>query len=254
MKKLRNLVFLLLVLSMVLSGCGTTAKSGTLKVGVRDDIMNLGYLNPDTGEYYGLEIDLAKKLAADLGYAKAEFVAVDPDSRKQMLSDGQVDCVIAAYSIAETRLENFDFSPAYYTDYSCIMVEKSSMLSSLEDMVGKRIGVLDGADTAPKMAAKMKELGLISDADLKNTSLAKMASYDELSKALEEGTVDAAAMDGCIARAYMNDGRLILEDVIGQEDYGVATQKNSELSGRVAQSVKKMLDDGTIAGLIDKWD
>lgn len=254
MKKLRNLVFLLLVLAMALTGCSTSTKSGTLKVGVRDDIMNLGYLNPTTGEYYGLEIDLAKKLAADLGYAGVEFVPVDPDSRKQMLLDGNVDCVIAAYSIAKTRLENFDFSPAYYTDYSCIMVEKSSLQNGIEDLVGKKTGVLDGADTAPKLAAKMKELGLISDDDLKNTSLAKMDSYDELSQALEQGTVDAAAMDGCIARAYMNDNRLILDDVIGQEDYGVATQKDSALSGRVAASIQKMLDDGTIAALIDKWD
>lgn len=254
MKKVRNLVVLLLVLSAVLSGCGKAEKSGTIKVGVRDDIMNLGYLNPTTGEYYGLEIDLARKLADRLGYANVEFVPVDPDSRKQMLLDGNVDCVIAAYSIAETRLANFDFSPAYYTDYSCIMVEKSSGLQSIEDMVGKKFGVLDGADTAPKLAAKMKEMGLISDDDLKNTSLEKMESYGDLSKALEEGTVDAVSMDGCIARAYMDDDRVILDAVIGQEDYGVATQKDSALSKPVAVAVQNMLDDGTIAGLIDKWD
>lgn len=254
MKKVRNLVVLLLVLSTVLSGCGKAAGSGTLKVGVRDDIMNLGYLNPATGEYYGLEIDLARNLADRLGYADVTFVAVDPDSRRQMLLDGSVDCVIAAYSIAETRLANFDFSPSYYTDYSCIMVEKSSGLQSMEDMVGKKFGVLDGADTAPKLAAKMKEMGLISDEDLKNTSLEKMGSYGELSKALEEGAVDAVSMDGCIARAYMDDDRMILDAVIGQEDYGVATQKDSALSKPVAEAVQKMLDDGTIAGLIDKWD
>lgn len=254
MKKVRNLVVLLLVLSTVLSGCGKAAGSGTLKVGVRDDIMNLGYLNPATGEYYGLEIDLARNLADRLGYADVTFVAVDPDSRRQMLLDGSVDCVIAAYSIAETRLANFDFSPSYYTDYSCIMVEKSSGLQSMEDMVGKKFGVLDGADTAPKLAAKMKEMGLISDEDLKNTSLEKMGSYGELSKALEEGAVDAVSMDGCISRAYMDDDRMILDAVIGQEDYGVATQKDSALSKPVAEAVQKMLDDGTIAGLIDKWD
>lgn len=258
MKKFKNTAaFILIVsvmLSTVLAGCNASSKSGTLKVGVRDDVMNLGYLNPTTGQYYGMEIDLARLLADDLGYEKVEFVTVKPDTRKDMLLNGEVDCLIAAYSIAETRLENFDFSPAYYSDYSRIMVEKTSMIGSLEELVGKKIGVLDGANTAPELAQKMTEMGLITAEDAKGTSLVKKNSYAELGEALEEGTADAVCMDGCIARAYMNDDRVLLEDTIYQEDYGVATQKDSKLSEPVAESIQKMLDNGTIAGLIDKWD
>ena len=65
--------------------------------------------------------------------------------------------------------------------------------------------------------------------------------------------MDAVCMDGCIARAYMEDDREILEDKIGQEEYAVATQKGSELSGQVAEAVSQMLADGTIDGLIEKW-
>lgn len=254
MKRLRNTLFPALILALALTGCGASAKSGTLKVGVRDDIMNLGYLNPATGEYYGLEIDLARRLADDLGYASVEFVPVNPDNRKDMLLEGTVDCMVAAYSIEETRLNNFDFSPAYYTDYSRIMVEKSSLLTGLPDLVGKKIGVLDGANTAPKLAEKMTGMGLITAEDPKGTSLVKKATYDQLSQALEEGTVDAVSMDGCIIRAYMDDDRMLLEETVDQEEYGVATQKDSPLSGPVAASVQKMLDDGAIAALIDKWD
>lgn len=258
MKKFKNTAAFILIMSVVLStvlaGCNTSSKSGTLKVGVRDDVMNLGYLNPTTGQYYGMEIDLARLLADDLGYEKVEFVTVKPDTRKDMLLNGEVDCLIAAYSIAETRLENFDFSPAYYSDYSRIMVEKTSMIESLEELVGKKVGVLDGANTAPELAQKMTEMGLITAEDAKGTSLVKKDSYAELGEALEEGTADAVCMDGCIARAYMNDDRVLLEDTIYQEDYGVATQKDSKFSEPVAESIQKMLDNGTIAGLIDKWD
>lgn len=86
----------MLVLSLELTACSTSSKSGTLKVGVRDDIMGLGYFNPTTKEYYGLGIDLARKLADDMGYVNVEFIAVNPENRKNMLLEGNIDCLIAA--------------------------------------------------------------------------------------------------------------------------------------------------------------
>lgn len=261
MKKLKTVAVSLLALVMLLVGCNTSSGSGTLKVGVRDDIVGLGYLNPTTDKYYGMEIDLAELMAEKLGYEDVEYVTVNPDNRKQMLLDGEIDCLIAAYSISESRQENFDFSPAYYTDYSRVMVEQSSGFTQIKELMGKRIGTLDGANTAPVFALKMRELGLVEfegdfvDVDAFDAvEFVKLASYDELSKALEEGTVDAACMDGCIASAYMNDNRMLFEDNIHQEEYGVATQKDSKISKPVAEAIQKMLDDGTINKLIDKWD
>lgn len=254
MKKLTGILGMMLALSVLLSGCAGSGKSGTLRVGVRDDIVGLGYLNPTTGEYYGLEIDLARELADELGYAGVEFVAVNPENRKDMLLSGDVDCLIATYSIEETRKKNFDFSPAYYTDYTSIMVEKSSLIGHIDDLVGKKTGVLEGADTAPKLSGKLIDMGLITADDVKGSSLEYFTTYDELSGALEDGTVDAVCMDGGVARSYMKDDRMILEDTAGTENYGVATQKDSVLSKPVADAIQKMHDDGTIAALIDKWD
>lgn len=248
----------ILAAAWILALAGTAghayAAPKTLRVGVRDDIMHFGYLNPNTGKYYGFEIDLAAELADMLGYDDIEYVSVEPDNRKDMLLNGEVDCLIAAYSVEASRLENFDFSPVYYTDYSSIMVEKSSLIHELSDLIGKKTGVLDGANTAPKLSGKMIDEGLITEEDTKGSSLVKMDSYSELSVALEEGTVDAVCMDGCIARAYMEDDREILEEKIGQEEYAVATQKGSELSASVAEAVQQMLDDGTIDGLLEKWN
>ena len=66
--------------------------------------------------------------------------------------------------------------------------------------------------------------------------------------------MDAACMDGCIAQAYTNDDRIFLEDVLNDDQYGVATQKDSDLSQPVSDAIQKMLDDGTIDTLIDKWN
>lgn len=100
------------LLALVLLGAAAGAE--TLRVGVRDDIINFGFYNETTGKYYGLEIDLAAELAQRIGCDGVEYITVTPDTRKDMLLNGEVDVVIATYSIAESREENFDFSAPYY--------------------------------------------------------------------------------------------------------------------------------------------
>ena len=71
---------------------------------------------------------------------------------------------------------------------------------------------------------------------------------------LEEGAIDAACLDGSIASTYMDESRTFLDTAISEQEYGVASQKGSELSKEIAGTIQEMLDDGTIKELIDKWD
>lgn len=273
----RGATLLLVALALVcalagLAGCGsgegakgTPANGEALRVGVRSDVVGFGYLNEGTGKYYGLEIDIAEEMAARMGYGTVEFVTVTPDTRKDMLANGDVDCMVACYSIAESREKNFDFSPSYYTDASIVMVENSSLVSGIDGLKGLTFGTMAGTNTAPQLALKLTESGFTSGEALEQTEdhsmtrfdnfrLVQMASYQDLSRALEEGSIDAACMDGAIAHTYLNADRSILDYVIDTQEYGVATQKGSALSKPVSDAIRGMLDDGTIAVLTDKWN
>lgn len=244
-------------------GAAAAGGGGTLKVGVRSDIVNFSLLNEQTGKYYGLEIDIAEEMAERLGYSDVEYSTVTPDDRKETLLEGKVDCLIACYSIAESRLENFDFSPAYYNDTTSVMVENSSLITDITQLHGGVFGIMSGSNASPLLAIKLNEMGIIGDNVISNTDegtqyegvyVKKLPSYAELSQALEEGIVDAAVMDDSITDTYMNDDRSLLDINISDQQYGVATQKGSELSPRVAEVIQGMLDDGTIAALVEKWN
>lgn len=244
-------------------GAAAAGGGGTLKVGVRSDIVNFSLLNEQTGKYYGLEIDIAEEMAERLGYSDVEYSTVTPDDRNETLLEGKVDCLIACYSIAESRLENFDFSPAYYNDTTSVMVENSSLITDITQLHGGVFGIMSGSNAGPLLAIKLNEMGIIGDNVISNTDegtqyegvyVKKLPSYAELSQALEEGIVDAAVMDGSITDTYMNDDRSLLDINISDQQYGVATQKGSELSPRVAEVIQGMLDDGTIAALVEKWN
>lgn len=257
--------------SLLMAGCSDDAVSaitgsGTLRAGVRADVVGFGYLNEGTGNYYGMEIDLVEELASRLGYGDIEFVTILPENRKEMLLDGQVDLIAACYSIAETRLENFDFSPAYYDDRVIAVVQNSSLIEGIDDMRGLTFGTMSGANAAPLLSTKLYEDGFTSgevvtanednsDVSFDTWHLLQFPSYQELSDALEDGTVDAMVLDGAIAQTYMDDKRHVIDGfVVAEQSYGVATQKGSELSAPVAEAVQGMLDDGTIDALVDKWD
>lgn len=244
-------------------GAAAAGGGGTLKVGVRSDIVNFSLLNEQTGKYYGLEIDIAEEMAERLGYSDVEYSTVTPDDRKETLLEGKVDCLIACYSIAESRLENFDFSPAYYNDTTSVMVENSSLITDITQLHGGTFGIMSGSNAGPLLAIKLNEMGIIGDNIISNTDegtqyegvyVKKYPSYADLSQALEEGEVDAAVMDGSIAGTYIDDDRSLLDVNISDQLYGVATQKDSDLSPRIAEAVQAMLDDGTIAALIEKWN
>ena len=238
----------------------------TLRAGVRADVMGFGYLNERTGSYYGLEIDLVDELASRLGYDGVEYVTVTPDDRKERLLAGEVDLIAACYSIADSRLENFDFSPAYYDDAVVAVVQDSSMISSLDDMAGRTFGTMAGSNAAPLLSVYLYERGFSngevvtanednSEVSFDTWNLLQFPGYQELSDALEEGVVDAMVLDGAIAHTYMDDKRSRIEGVeVAEQSYGVATQKGSELSQEVAEAVQGLIDDGTVAALTDKWD
>ena len=249
MKKKRALS-LALLLALAVLGCGHSALAAEmpLVVGVRDDIVNFSYLNETTGKYYGLEIDLAKELAARLGRKDVRFVTVTPSTREEILLSGEADCLIACYSINEEREALFDFSAPYYDDDTVFMVQTSSCFTRWADLSGMTVGVLAGSNTGDLVKEALK--GRVR----KSVVLREAKTYQALSDALERGEVDAVCMDGCIAQAYMNEDRVYLPGSLATQYYGVATQKGSELSAQVAQAMDEMLADGTVQKAIDKWD
>ena len=78
---LRNSIFTLLVLISFNSTAFSSVlddivQSGFLKVGTTGDFPGWSFKNPETNEYEGFDIDVAKKLASDMG-VDVEFVPTD---------------------------------------------------------------------------------------------------------------------------------------------------------------------------------
>ena len=210
-----------------------------------------------------MEISLAKKIAEYLG-VDVEFTAVTAATRTELLDSGDIDCVLATFTITEERKKSWDFTTPYYTDYVTVLVEDASGIKALGDLVDKKVGVSSGSTSAKALVKAMIEAGVISgdgfDADTfdpatwtAGVSFAQYDDYPTISTALSAGEVDAFCVDKSILANYKTDDRSFIADSFAPQDYGVATKKGSELSAKVEELVTGWLADGTIAGLITTW-
>lgn len=235
---------------------------GVLKVGVKNAVVGFGYEDPLTGEYTGMEIELAKALAEKLG-VDVEFTAVTAATRTELLDSGDIDCVLATFTITDERKESWDFTTPYYTDYVSVLVEDSTGIKSLEDLVDATVGVSSGSTSAKALVKAMIEKGLISGDNFDEESFdpatwtegIKFQQYDDyptISTALSAGEVDAFCVDKSILAIYRTEGRSYIDAEFSPQDYGIATTKGSGLSKVAEELVTESLENGTIDKLISE--
>ena len=79
---------------------------GVLRVGVKNAVVGFGFQDTLTGEYSGLEISLAEKIAESLG-VDVEFTAVTAATRTELLDSGDIDCVLATFTITDERKQSW---------------------------------------------------------------------------------------------------------------------------------------------------
>lgn len=260
-------------------------------VGVKDDVENFGYRDPVTGEYTGFEIDLAKMLGGALGYDTVKTVPVTPEKREEKLQNGEVDCVIATYSITEEREQLVNFSDPYYTDYVRALKRDSygdtedvtcASLSDITEYVIStdegdgvtpcRVGTVTGSTAYQSFTDYCEATQFDEDTDndvlTENPKTGERyyvnATYDDYracEKALAEEQIDLFIADSSILLSHTPDGAIFLDDGLEAQDYGVATAKGdtaegeeeTELTKAVNALISEWLEDGTIDGLLIDW-
>jgi putative glutamine transport system substrate-binding protein len=266
------LVFVLVFSMVALAGCGPAepAKTeptgagtavalpaqvqaikdaGTLRVGVKADVPNFGLQDAATGEFKGMEIDLAKAIAKRIGLSedKIKYEAVTAKTRGPMLDNGQIDLVLATFTIKPERKEQWNFSEAYYQDEVGLLVKKSSGITGLSGLGGKTIGVAQGATSRDAVQAEADKAKI-------TVKFLEFATYPEINAALESGRVDAFSVDKSILSGYVTENSVILPDGFSPQDYGIASKKGTdELTKFINDMLAEMETNGEKAALLKKW-
>ncbi|MFC5631874.1 MULTISPECIES: transporter substrate-binding domain-containing protein [Streptococcus] len=248
------------LLTLLIVGLGTTTvsatestkvdaikKSGLLRVGVKQDVPNFGYLNAENNQFEGMEIDIAKKLADSLD-VKVEYTPVTTQTREPLMDNGQVDVIIATYTITEQRQANFSISDPYYYDQIGFLVRKKSNIHTMDDLDGLTIGVAQGATTKANLKTYAEENGL-------TFKFVQLGSYPELTMSLQAKRIDAFSVDKSLLSGYVHKGNRMLKDGFNTQAYGIATKKtNTDLTDFINEQLNKWRKDGSLQKIYDKFN
>ncbi len=221
-----------------------------LVVGFDNSYPPYGFIG-DNGEYTGLDLDLAQKVAEINGW-EFEAMAIDWDAKDALLGQGTVNCIWNGFTM-EGREDDYTFSEPYMLNEQVIVVKKDSGIATQADLAGKvvitqidsaALDVLEDEEGAADLAATFGKLDTISD-------------YNNAFMQLEAGTVDAVACDLSIAAYQMAANPELyvqLDEPLSSEHYAVGFKKGSKaLADVVTDTLKSMVADGTAKEICDKY-
>ncbi|MFI9006257.1 glutamate ABC transporter substrate-binding protein [Actinosynnema sp. NPDC053489] len=215
---------------------------GKVVVGVKEDQPGLGYKDPTSGKFTGFDIEIAKLVAAKLGYGddKIEYKAIPSAGREQALINGDVDYYVGTYTINAKRKEQVAFAGPYFTAGQDLLVKKSdSSITGKDALKGKKVCSVTGSTPIQKV----KSEGLTEP-----ENIVELQNYSQCVEQLEQGAVDAVTTDDAILKGYASQSPDTLK-VVGKpfsnEPYGIGLPKDDKaLRDKVNDILQAALDGG----------
>ncbi|WP_405773329.1 glutamate ABC transporter substrate-binding protein [Streptomyces sp. NBC_01538] len=197
-------------------------KAGKIVFGAKNDQPYLGFEDTD-GKRSGFDIEIAKMVAADLGFkpSQIEFKTVDSNVRETTISKGEVDLYVGTYTINDERKKQVGFAGPYFLAGADLLVRKDETgITGPDSLKGKTVCSIKGSTPLqeikkPKYGAKTIEL----------------SKYSECVQQLLNNEVDAVTTDDAILKGYAAQRPTKLK-VVGKpftkEPYGVGMNKDDK--------------------------
>lgn len=254
MKNFKKIMAILLAVLLVaaLAACGAKpgpAPSGKKYVIASDNAFApFEYLNTDTNEYVGIDMDILAAVAEDQKF-DYEVQNVGFDAALNQVQSGQADAVIAGMTITDERRLTFDFSDGYFDAGQILVVAADSDVKSLEDLRGTNVAAkisTQGADYAQSVA---EEYGFT------------VTTYEDsptMYQAVIQGTNSACFEDDPVARYSIQSQNLELKvvgNVINAKPYGFAVKlgENAELISMFNAGLANIKANGVYDDILAKY-
>ena len=206
----------------------TLQGKGKIVVGTKYDQPGFGQKNPTTGKVEGFDVEVAKLIAVGIFggtvedvESKIEFKEAVSKNREPFIQNGEVDIVVATYTINDTRKQVIDFAGPYFVAQQDIMVKSSdSTIKSVTDLDGKKVCTVKGSTSEKNVRAKAPK----ADVTLFDT-------YSQCAEAMTDGRVVAVTTDNTILAglaSQSNGAFKLVKAPFSDEPYGIGLKKGDD--------------------------
>jgi glutamate transport system substrate-binding protein len=214
------------------------AEAGEITIGVKYDQPGIGFKGAADDEPKGFDPEMGKILAASLGISPDGITWKETisDNREPFLQEGEVDLVIASYSITDERRQVVGQAGPYYVTGQQLLVRSDSDIESLADVKGTEVCSVTGSTSLENIEAEG----------------AKPRGFDTYSECVDQvlsGTVDAMTTDGAILLGYAAerpDELKVVVEPFSEERYGVGYSKDTpEMCQWINDTIEASYEDGS---------
>jgi polar amino acid transport system substrate-binding protein len=245
----------LLALGLVAGFCGVASAGdtladakakGVLVAGVKDSLPPFGFVDEQTRQIVGYDVDFVKAIADKMG-VKLELKPVTSASRMPQLMEGNIDIIAATMTKTAERAQQIDFSCTYFFTGQKFLVKKGTV-KSLADLEGKKIGTAKGSTSEQNVAKSVPTATILSFDD-----------YPQAFLALQQGKVFAVTTDESILAGIRgkapNKEEFEIPDVqISDEPYGLGMRKGDKaFVDFVNATIVEMEQTGKAKEIFEKW-
>lgn len=254
-KKIIALTLAIIMIAVCMTACSAkkltvsdVQKAGKLVIGTSPDFPPFESLATD-GSVEGIEIEIMELICKELG-VELEIKQMDFDSVLPGVQTGKFNVGVSGISVTPEREKNTLFSVPYCLAAQAIVVTSDSAITGKADLAGKTVSVQTGT-TAEEFCMK------------NGYTVKAFAANADAEAALTVGKVDAWVIDDLTAAemvaAYNKDHPdaplVILDEAMTTEPYAFAfAQGSDDLVAKINEILNKLLADGTIAAIFEKYD
>jgi glutamate transport system substrate-binding protein len=222
-------------------------EAGEITIGTKYDQPGFGLLNP-SGTPEGFDVEIGKIIAAKLGIPAdgITFVETVSANRETFIQNGQVDIVVATYTINDKRKEVVDFAGPYYEAGQDIMVATGNPkgIKGPDDLAGKNVCSVEGSTPAENIRTNYPQ-----------ATLTLFDVYSKCADALTNGQVDAVTTDNVILTGLVAGnpkGFELVGNPFTKEPYGIGLAKGDDAFRMfINDTLQESFDDGSWAAA---WD
>ena len=238
-----------LALAAIVSLGLTSCSDSGITIGIKFDQPGLGLKTGDT--YSGLDVDVAKYVAKELGYTEDDITFKESPSaqRETLLANGQVDMVVATYSMTDERRAKVGFAGPYLVAGQDLLIRADdTSITGPESLDGKRLCSVSGSTSAKNVKDKYAD----------TVQLIENPGYSQCVEALVGNAVDAVTTDNTILAGYAAQeaykGKLkVVGKPFSTENYGIGLKKgDTDMCNKVKTALDKLVSSGEWQKLVDK--
>lgn len=225
----------------------TISERGRLILGVPGDTPLFGYMNPNSKQMEGLDVDIGKQVARALfgDENRVDLRAITPALGIAALQNGTVDLVVGSLTMTCAGWKQINFSTQYYASGQRVLVTKSSTVQSLQDLTDKRVCAPAGTSFLDNVIRAPNHPVAVS-----------VANQSDCLALLQLGQVDAVSIDESVLFGFaaQDQSVKVVGPKLSTEAYAVGvSQAHPEFVRFVNAVLERLRADGTWTSLYNRW-